>query len=105
MNLKLLAHNLIAHPIAGLFWALGSKLEVAELLALGDSVHECWAPTPEHCQQRYDAEFNLVFFGRGAWSASDARAMSDEQLAATLEILHNVMKTLGDHRWKLQVTS
>jgi hypothetical protein len=38
--MRFLAHNVIAHPIAGILWALG-------LDAIGDRVHEWWAPPPK----------------------------------------------------------
>lgn len=34
---QLLGHNLIAHPLAGVLWALGFD-------NLGDAVHEWWTP-------------------------------------------------------------
>lgn len=76
-----LSHNLIVHPIAGLLWALSDKLQ-----ALGDRFHD---PRSSRSEERWLAEFNLVWYGRGGWSASDVARMSDDQLIYALTALHN----------------
>ena len=57
--MRLLAHNLIAHPIAGILWALG-------LDALGDSVHGWWTPKPIqitkiHVRAEYSGDPDRIF--------------------------------------------